>query len=232
MNSYYSNVYWHFTGSPEGIDWHSVRSPNEIIKNGPPKNDNEAWAIFQKIIESEVLLAKSTELIIQGVSTDEFCCVTDIPIQNLHEHCKYYGNVCIGFHPVPIHACFCPVLYISPNSLPAIAIYPNEEEMEKHYVPEEIHNWNYTTSGKTKFDLGRLDKAFINHIKITRFSPEPGESFYREREWRRITNFYFKMSDIACVIVPRSYVHKTYKVLNSKNAYDIPVIPWELLREI
>ncbi|MGB0865202.1 MAG: hypothetical protein ACPGSC_01760, partial [Granulosicoccaceae bacterium] len=32
---YFSNIYWHFTGSPVGVDWSKARCPKEITEQGP-----------------------------------------------------------------------------------------------------------------------------------------------------------------------------------------------------
>src|SRR5256885_14739 len=97
MNSYYSNIFWHFTGSPKGLDWTRIFSPNDILKYGKPKSDKESIEILGKILTSNCLKAFAKERIDDHLISNAFCCVTDIPIQNLNEHRQYYGNVAIGF---------------------------------------------------------------------------------------------------------------------------------------
>jgi hypothetical protein len=115
--NYYSNIYWHFTGSPENIDWSKIKSPSEILDFGKPKDDHKSVDLLFKILESQHLLATCQEMISEKLYTSKFCCVTDIPLQNLDEHRKYYGNVAIGFKCTRIQENFNPVLYISPENL-------------------------------------------------------------------------------------------------------------------
>jgi len=70
-------------------------------------------------------------------------------------------------------------------------------------------------------------------IKLTRFSENPEETFYREREWRSIEgDFYFIQSDIEAIIVPEQYFYeiKEYISMLGFNK-DIPIIPFEFIEK-
>jgi Putative abortive phage resistance protein AbiGi, antitoxin len=107
---YYSNVYWHFTGSLKGIDWSVARSPKDILEQGAVLDDDKAVETVVKIMESRKLLATCTEKITEGLVTIPFCCVTDIPFKDPPSHALYYGKVAIGFKPKPVQRHFVPVL--------------------------------------------------------------------------------------------------------------------------
>ncbi|MFG1491075.1 abortive infection system antitoxin AbiGi family protein [Oceanospirillum sp. HFRX-1_2] len=128
---YYSNIYWHFTGSPKGIDWSIARCPKDITDQGPILNSLDAADILKKILDSSYLKATCTERISKGKETDTFCCVTDIPLKDLPSHAPYYGKVAIGFKSEAVHKHFVPVLYIPEQNLPAIEkLVPNRKLVE------------------------------------------------------------------------------------------------------
>ena len=80
---YYSNIYWHFTGSPKGVDWSVARCPKDIISQDPVFNDLEAAKTLNLILDSRTLKATCTEKISEKLETKKFCCVTDIPLKDL-----------------------------------------------------------------------------------------------------------------------------------------------------
>ena len=110
---YFSNIYWHFTGSPEGVDWSQAKCPKDITKQGPVLDNEKAAETLRLILDSSTLNATCTEKISETFETDKFCCVTDIPFKDLPSHSPYYGKVAIGFKAEVIHRHFFPVLYFT-----------------------------------------------------------------------------------------------------------------------
>jgi len=234
MNSYYSNIYWHFTGSPKGSNWAVNTSPADIIRDKQIKSDVDAWEIAMEIIKTKKLLATCEERISENRSTDKFCCLTDIPIQNLHEHCKYYGRVCIGFNYKAVHPQFNPVLYMSMFYLPLRDVPINKLIKRNSSTGTEegtLETMKYSYSIQ-EIDEAKLDRHFINHLKITFFSPKAGKSFYREREWRSIGDFKFDIDSIACIIVPNKLLNQTHTRLKELKFENVSVLTWEFLKRI
>ncbi len=240
MNNYYSNIYWHFTGSPKGVDWHNISKPSDITKDGRrPKKDVKALDIAVKIIQSKKLIALSREKLDNQYFTDKFCCVTDIPIQNLKEHCKYYGNVALGFNSKKVHKEFNPVLYINRKSLPKkinptffaiMAMSGNPYYIPKQFPMMAAMSNDYSTNRPIEIINKDIVTKFIaNHIKITDFSINKEDTFYREREWRKTSDFVFEPKDIAAVIVPQKLLRNIYSQIKKNNLIYIPILTWELL---
>ncbi|MCX6338640.1 MAG: abortive infection system antitoxin AbiGi family protein [Candidatus Aureabacteria bacterium] len=77
-----------------------------------------------------------------------------------------------------------------------------------------------------------IDRYFANHLKVTTFSPQVGESFYQEREWRHIGDFFFLRNSVEAVIVPRRLRKKAQEFMLSSNDYShVSVLTWEFLRQ-
>jgi hypothetical protein len=233
MNYYYSNIYWHFTGSPKNIAWDRIFQPKDILSHGKTKTNTECLHILTSILDSATLLAKSKETIDKHIISESFCCVTDIPIQNLHEHKKYYGNVAIGFKHDKIHKQFNPVLYIPKEILPTKLL---EGESYFPFLGLGGGIGSIFLSGKRRpkvaIDEEKLGSHLINHFKLTSFSNKPGETFYREREWRKIGDFNFALDDVAAIIVPTKLVPKVNAFLDASRKYDISILTWELLAKM
>ncbi|MEQ6377330.1 abortive infection system antitoxin AbiGi family protein [Bacillaceae bacterium S4-13-58] len=217
MQRYYSNIYWHFTGSPENLDWHRIKSPQDILKyGGEPKSDERCFEILQKILSSRELLASSSEKIKENLTTKPFCSVTDIPFKDLLSQKKYYGNVAVGFKPNVIHKSFLPVIYIPSNNLPMV------EMIDQHSFKEE------DTNGLEQ--KRSIDRFLMNYIKVTTFTIEEEHSFYREREWRHIGDFTFSEADISAIVVSSSYVSDVRDMLQKyEYPQDISVISWDVI---
>jgi hypothetical protein len=242
MQRYYSNIYWHFTGSPENIDWSKVKKPQDILKFGHPKKEEQSVEIMFKIIESQKLLATCYEKVAENFQTEKFCCVTDIPLKDLLTHGKYYGNVAIGFKAKAIHDNFIPVLYISENNLPFIKkIFHDAGLVDMAYKellyddPQGIRNFYSLMSRakkeKIEIDISKMSGFLSNFIKITKFDIKDGVSFYREREWRHIGDFNFKLEDIEAVVVPQKLIGDVKEKLSAINELkEISIIAWEFLR--
>jgi abortive phage resistance protein AbiGi (putative antitoxin) len=242
--NYYSNIYWHFTGSPEGINWNEIYSPNDILKHGNIKPIDKCFEILCAILESKCLLATSNETIYDNLATSKFCCVTDIPIQNLVEHTKFYGTIAIGFKHSKIHREFNPVLYISPdkfrNKLEAIT-KPREVNMgllgtvkfgDKGEIKDVVRTPFFNAWLSTQVDETQFGSYIFNYFKRTKFSDKTDESFYREREWRRIGKFEFEVDDISAIIAPSNYFEKINNYLLDKNLKNIQVLTWEFLNTV
>jgi hypothetical protein len=242
---YYSNIYWHFTGSPEGVDWSNAQCPKDITAQGPVLDDGKAAEILKLILTSNMLRATCTEKISVDKETDSFCCVTDIPLKDLPSHAPYYGKVAIGFKAASIHKHFVPVLYIPKQNLPALnKLVPNKklQKMSAEYLgysggfqeqqamkmfaqaehsPEEIE----------VVDEGAIGGFFSNFVKITDFDIDPENTYYREREWRGIGDFNFDHTDIEALVAPKEVLPTIREKLEELEIQDISVLSWEFIEE-
>ncbi|ACL69591.1 abortive infection system antitoxin AbiGi family protein [Halothermothrix orenii] len=210
---YYSNVYWHFTGSPRNIDWSKVKNPSDILLNDSPKTEEESLSVLREILNTKMLKATTREKITDNLYTRKYCSVCDIPLKDLYYHSEYYGKVAIGFKGKAVQKKFNPVLYLDYKKLKQLRNY--------------LKDLNYTklqTGSALSFDLLK------DYIKITSFDKNPNKTFYKEREWRCIGNFLFKMAEISAIIVGKESVSKARKYLNENKYGDsIPIITWELI---
>ncbi len=241
MNSYYSNIYWHFTGSPRGLDWTKVFCPRDMLRYGKPKTDADAVDVLGKIVRSNTLLAMAREKIDNHIFSDAFCCVTDIPIQNLLEHKKYYGNAAIGFRAAKVHRHFNPVIYLSKKFIPVRSKKYEELNQEERSAVMMRHYGRGTTYKNfrlekliqsSSIDEDSLGSFLFHHFKVTHFSEDPAETFYKEREWRKLGDFHFKPADIAALIVSEESLPAVRAMLNENGNHDIAVLTWELLEKM
>jgi len=211
---YYSNIYWHFTGSPEGVDWSIAKCPKDITAQGPVLEDEKACDILKLILESGMLKATCTEKISDTLITDQFCSVTDIPLKDLPSHAPYYGKVAIGFKAKSIHKHFVPVLYIPKQNLPAVSkLMPNtllvkmaheflrhsggfQEQQAMKLLSQAAHN----PEEVKVVDEAAVGGFYSNFVKITDFDSASENTYYREREWRGIGVFNFSYEDIEAVV--------------------------------
>ena len=249
---YFSNIYWHFTGSPRNIDWGLCRCPKDILELGKPRRPKDSLETLFAILESKKLLASCTEKISKRIHTDPFCCVTDIPLMDLSLHSRYYGKVVIGFNCPKIHRLFNPVLYYPSKRFPRkIHIPPPYGEQlivddfdnidTEWYDVEELPNGKFKLTRKgrqlrfqaTEIDSSKIDRYFINHLKITDFSHRNAESFYQEREWRKIGDLYFDRSDVEAVIIPKRLKNITEKfILGTEDFKDLTILTWEFINMV
>lgn len=246
---YYSNIYWHFTGSPKDVDWGRCRKPKDILSQGKPRPSEEALQTLFAILESKKLLATCTERISEKLSTQRFCCVTDIPLMDLDLHTQYYGEVALGFNCSCIHTAFTPVLYFPSYNFPRKwHTAPGPHLTVDDFDDIDTHNFevkqlpdgrfNLTLKGHqlllfaSEIDSKSIDRYFIDHLKITKFSPRIGESFYQEREWRHTGDFVFGGDSVEAVIVPRHLKTKAQEfMLSSAKFVEVSVLTWEFLRQ-
>lgn len=234
---YYSNVYWHFTGSPTRLDGFLLTKPADIHHVAQPKDTDEATDVLIRILRSRTLLATSVEKIAENLQTDPFCCVTDIPLKDLPLHAVNYGQVALGFKAPAIHNRFVPVLYLSKD---------NEEMREKLFNHDQLSR--LAESGKgyqfhrvagiggslaTQSDPLITQNPFLNFIKMTDYSVEPEETFYSEREWRHIGDFAFSTDDIEAVIAPACVLPELRRCIFDELGYPdaLSLFAWEFLEK-
>ena len=241
---YYSNIYWHFTGSPKGIDWHKVRRPADITKQGPTQEPSAAVATLKLILNSRKLLASCTEKVVENLITAKFCCVTDIPLKDLPSHADYYGKVAIGFKAHAVHKTFLPVMYIPTESMPVVEMMvPNrqlsemahdflryqgsfQEQQAKKLLAQAAHN----KEAVRKPDAEEMKGFLMNFVKVTDFDTSPENTFYREREWRNIGDLNFAIEDVAAVVVPESFIAEAREHLDKKGyPQSISIVAWEFV---
>jgi len=240
MQSYFSKIYWHFTGGPK-VDWENVTAPREIKHK--TKSPAESVQILNQIIAARKLLASCTERIMGGLTTREFCCVCDIPFKDLIGHAEYYGQVGIGFAARSIYPHFNPVLYLE-RDFPAHGTI----ELDDPLLAETVQRCGGRCSlyDYMRYLLGLDQNAhhrdFLNRyfghmtqcIKFTRFSENDDETFYREREWRSISgDFHFAPEDVEAIIVPREFIPAVkIQLANCDYKNDIAIIPFDLLEKV
>ncbi len=238
MQRYYSNIYWHFTGSPD-VDWNIVTMPAEI--KGKAKSPEVSKNTLIKIILSQKLLAGVPEKIHGNVKTESFCCVCDIPFKDLISHAEYYGKVAIGFNSTAIQRSFNPVFYYKYNfPIPKKISADKNRKLDKNKAFDKndsafkLISYMFGLDESTEYnkfldsELGLLKP----YIKITRFSDKDEETFYREREWRKIGDFNFKPEDVEAILVPKGYFSEVKKTLKD-NDYNsnISIVSYEFLEK-
>jgi hypothetical protein len=243
---YYSNIYWHFTGSPKGINWLEVRRPADITKHEPVREPAAAKDTLKAILSSKKLLATCSERVIEGLETANFCCVTDIPLKDLPSHARYYGQVAIGFKAKAVHKSFLPVMYVPKESMPVVEmLVPNRKLTEiagdflKHQGSfQEQQAMKLMAQAAHRKDLilkpdAEAMKGFLmNFVKVTDFDPAPENTFYREREWRNISDFNFNVDDVVAVVAPESFIGEIRKHLDSEGyAPSISTVAWEFIEQ-
>lgn len=241
---YYSNIYWHFTGSPKGIDWRKVRCPADIAKQGPTLDPSTATATLKSILTSRKLLSSCTERVVADLETAEFCCVTDIPLKDLPSHAPYYGKVAIGFKASAVHKAFLPVMYVPTESMPVVEkMVPNRKLTEMAYdflkYPGSFNEQQgmkllsqaeQNQEAVRKQDPEAMKGFLMNFVKVTDFDTSPENTFYREREWRKIGDFSFAAEDVAAVVVPESFISEAQAHLESEGyPRSISIVAWEFI---
>ncbi len=230
MQRYFSHIYWHFVGSPIGVDWHTVRKPADILSGGAkPKQLAECVGIAESILESRTLRATCTERISPQVVTRPFCCVTDIPLKDLPSHAPYYGKVALGFRANAIHASFLPVLYYPTRQLPQI-----QHGLAGAPVKRWLSNSEDRLVPLMQPDPALAANPFRDFLKITDFSVKPDESFYREREWRHPgSDFRFEPDDLVAVVAPQEVFERVWRFLGERMAGQArpSIVTWELIED-
>jgi hypothetical protein len=243
---YYSNIYWHFTGSPKGIDWREVRRPADIENQGPVLDPTIATDTLKLILTSKKLLGSCTERVVAELETARFCCVTDIPLKDLPTHAPYYGKVAIGFKAAAVHKSFLPVIYVPTESMPVVEMMvPNrkltemahdflryqgsfQEQQAMKLMSQAAHNKEVVS----KPDADAMKGFLMNFVKVTDFDSSPENSFYREREWRNIGDFSFTVDDVAAVVAPESLIGEVREHLDREGySASISIVAWEFIEQ-
>ena len=209
------------------------------IKKKSPK---EALQILNKIIFSKKLLATCTEKIFEEITTSKFCCVCDIPFKDLIYHAPYYGEVAIGFSAKAIHKQFNPVLYLERDfpipdniNIDDSILLDSDKVFDDGDPAYDFISYVFGLDSNPEYKdfltnyLGNL-KQFI---KITRFSNDDDETFYREREWRSINgDFNFEPDDVEAIIVPREFTNEIKSQLaKCKYEHDVAIIPFDFIQK-
>jgi hypothetical protein len=243
---YYSNVYWHFTGSPTDLSGHVLTKPADIHALGTLKTLDEATQVLLDILHTQKLRATSRESLSEDIHTDRFCCVTDIPLKDLPLHAINYGRVALGFRANVIHKQFAPVLYLSKDNLalkkkliPNKAItqqayehfYSNSDWTQTHGYQIKRFSDAELTEPAQNLDPILHENPFLNFIKITDFGLKPEDTFYSEREWRFIGDFAFEVEDIEAVIAPAEKLpYLRQQIFNRLNYPEtLSLFAWEFL---
>lgn len=241
---YYSNIYWHFTGSPKGIDWREVRRPADMAKQGPILDPATANDTLKLILTSKKLLGSCTERVVAELDTAKFCCVTDIPLKDLPSHAPYYGKVAIGFKAHAVHRAFLPVMYVPTASMPVVEMMvPNikltemandflkyqgsfQEQQAMKLLSQAAHSKDVVR----KPDAEAMKGFLMNFVKVTDFDTSPENTFYREREWRNIGDFSFTVEDVAAVVVPEALIAEAREHLDNEGyPPSVSILAWEFI---
>lgn len=255
---YFSDVFWHFPGSPAFPEGFWPKKPADIFVEGlAPKVPSEGVAIVEKIAASGKLLATCSDPITPRRSTNPFCCVTDIPIKDLPHHAEFYGKVAVGFRARAVHeGGFLPVQYVPERFLPFVEeLVPaplDPDLLRRMYEFDELEFGSGSATGnamqsillaaKSKADAeGTLEKRvdektlggnfLADYLKITDFSVDPADTFYAEREWRRVGDFVFEKEDVAAVAAPEEHLGVLREALFERLGYPatLSVVAWEFV---
>lgn len=255
---YFSDVFWHFPGSPSFPEGFWPKKPGDIFERGlEPRRPSEGVGIVEKIAESGKLLATCSDPITDQLSTNKFCCVTDIPVKDLPHHARFYGRVAIGFRAQAVHeGGFLPVQYVPERSLPHIEeLVPAPLDPDMMRTMWEFDELEWGSGSATdramrsvvnqaqqkaknegtfekRVDEGTLGRnSLADYLKITDFSVEPAETFYAEREWRKVGDFVFGKGDVAAVAAPEEYLGVLREALFDRLGYPatLSVVAWEFV---
>ncbi|MCB0401490.1 MAG: hypothetical protein KDD41_05360 [Flavobacteriales bacterium] len=247
--NYYSKIFWHFTGSPKDVDWGNINYPKDILINKSPKSIGESIEILKLILDSRKLKATCSEKIIASNTTENFCCVTDIPLINLKNHRRYYGDVAIGFSSQSIYSSFHPVFYIprrllTNNLVERIEsiVVSSEEELNNIGIDEDTAmrsgfekrkdgRYNVPVTEVKPKKLNDLEQNILSFLKSTEYGDDEGDSFYQEREWRKIQDFDFNKENVTGIIVPQEYIEDIINYLSTKGYNNVNVLSWEFIEK-
>jgi len=237
MQRYYSGIFWHFTGAPSGVPWQDLNKPSEILDSERvPKPDKITVEIVKKILKAKKLIASCAEKIDDGTDTAPFCCVTDIPLKDLPNFSQFYGRSAIGFHHPRIHQLFFPVTYMPRDHLPQEnSVGVSEDELDSIMNPnpsqgdQKLRNKVNSRPDRTKLDESQATPFALNRMKFTEFSVRPEETFYSEREWRRLGSFEFESSDVAALVVPQEFIPDVRKFLDQNGFESTSLIAFEII---
>ncbi len=255
---YFSEVFWHFPGSPDFPEGFWPKKPADLHQRGLyPKPAAKGVEIVEKIAGSQKLLATCRDPVTDGWSTNPFCCVTDIPIKDLPHHAAFYGPVAIGFKARAVHASgFLPVQYVPERFLPHVEELvpaPLDPDLMARMWEFDEFEWGsgsatdramrglFNVAQQKARDEGtveeRVDESALggnflaDFLKITDFSVNPADTFYAEREWRKVGDFVFETGDVAAVAAPEEHLGSLREALFERLGYPaaLSVLAWEFV---
>jgi Putative abortive phage resistance protein AbiGi, antitoxin len=65
---------------------------------------------------------------------------------------------------------------------------------------------------------------------VTDFDTCPENTFYREREWRKLGDFNFQEDDVAAIVAPEAQIAEARDYLEAKGyPKSISVVAWEFI---
>lgn len=245
----HSRILWHFTGGPI---WDNERS----IQTKTPKPESAAYDALKLILKSRKLkLGGYHELLkilvdnesfydhqkkkiinrtnqIKELKTSPVCCVSDIPLSELHFHSKRYGRIAIGFHrEALVRSNFNPVFYTPIESQVVRNFYSAQRTislMDSSAIEWEIENLMSEIENQTECRLGELAlevdgsgiaaeaEMMVSSANdacgcledslafVKTYQRSDFEKIYAEREWRSTSEFFFETKDVAMVLIPSS----------------------------
>ncbi len=242
----YSNTYWHFTGSPSNVNWSDATHPKDILTQGSVLSDTKAANNLHSILTEKTLKATCVETILQGMDTEEFCCVMDVPIRDLPSYSSYYGKVVIGFKAAAIRDYFVPVLYLPEHNLQQVEeVAPNKEmaELANNFL-DSTSGWAMRQSLRlmtqaahniealTQVDKEVVENTFVDYVKMNSFDADPLNNYYREREWRCLADFKFKHSDIDAIVMPEKMISTFRRKLDKLKLTNVNLLSWEFIGQL
>lgn len=189
LQRFSSRVLWHFTGYN--------------------KSDDEAFAILNKILETNCLkvanqaetIRMANDLVRVGLP---FSCMCDIPFRDLSIHTIRYGKFGIAFHKKAAieDGKFNPVLYVHNNS-PVFRyvsdLIPEIDKLSKKWgaEAEPLRRLLYALGSYTK-------PSDLTHPVVVNLEKDrsQGNNFYYEREWRSVFPWNFNEGAVAAIMVP------------------------------
>lgn len=81
-------------------------------------------------------------------------------------------------------------------------------------------------------DVNSIKSFLMNFVKITEFDTSSENTFYREREWRKLGDFEFGVEDVAAVVVPELFIDEIRKHLDEEGyPRSISVVSWEFVEQ-
>jgi hypothetical protein len=223
MNApYTSTTLSHFVGWRDPTnDERNYDVLSAVLREGilaRPDHDGTWGTEAFRLLESGSLLDE--KLILANV-----VCVADIPIEGLSVHCAKYGRFGLGFdRSFLVKYGFRPVMYFPYSASDGSAYGRNrlkwiEQAYRDAWLFDRERSKDGAMSRLAGAPSGTADEALKQALTVMRRDLLPflkpfnadlasshPESYYMEREWRRLGNLRFALSDVAKVYVARDFV--------------------------
>lgn len=274
-----SKIHWHFTGGPVWDENNNKQSSTiktnkeaynilkQILESKKIKKSkfNE---IFNTIVPIDITIDKVAKLdeirqsgikikenVHKSITTEQVCCVADIPIQHLHYHANRYGKCAIGFYrEKTIEQGFQPVIYsLIGNKLNTTlySIYDQINYLNQYFeIITELSSYLQELENKASDNRSKRNKEIASSIKyyndllirnqqdilaqqvkvlssVKTFTSSEFDSIYTEREWRLMSDYNFSFEDVSMIILPKEDGIYTKGIEELKLPRTIPIIPWE-----